>query len=90
MISSEAEVSSDHGEQQTEVSITANGMTIETTTELAITSPTNNNVLHNTTSAVPGLTTLHSKETLRSLEATAIRRTLSQHDSNKNNKRTNL
>ena len=88
MISSEAEVSSDHGEQQIEVSITANGMTIETTTELAITSPTNNNVLHNTTSAVPGLTTLHSKETLRSLEATAIRRTLSQHDSNKNNKRT--
>ncbi|MGK3758435.1 MAG: serine/threonine protein kinase, partial [Bacillariaceae sp.] len=83
-ISSEAEVSSDHGEQQIEVSITANGMTIETTTELAIASPTNNNVLHNTTSAVPGVTTLHSKETLRSLEATAIRRKLSQHDNNNN------
>jgi serine/threonine protein kinase len=83
-ISLEAEVSSDHGEQQIEVSITANGMTIETTTELAIASPTNNNVLHNTTSAVPGVTTLHSKETLRSLEATAIRRKLSQHDNNNN------
>jgi serine/threonine protein kinase len=94
-ISSEAEVSLDHGEQQIEVSITANGMTIETTTELAIASPTDNNVLHNTTSAVPGVTTLHSKETLRSLEATAIRRKLSQHDNNmhdsatrNNNKRT--
>ena len=51
---------------------------IPDTTELAIASPTN--VLHSVNSAVPGVTTLHSKQTLRSLEATAIRRKLSRHD----------
>ena len=57
------------------------------TTELAIAGPTN--VLHNANSAVPGVTTLHTNQTLRSLEASAIREKLSQHDSKDKNKKQN-
>ncbi len=55
------------------------------TTELAIAGPTN--VLHNVDSAVPGVTTLHSNRTLRSLEASEIRERLSQHESSDKNKK---
>lgn len=76
----------DHDDHQIEVSITATTTTTtkhttENMGELAITTSPTSNVLHNTNSAVPGVTTLHSQQTLRSLEATAIRRKLSQHDS---------
>lgn len=74
----------DYDDQQIEASITTTKRTTEMTrtTEVAIASPTN--VLHNVNSAVPGVTTLHSKQTLRSLEASAIRRKLSQHDNLRN------
>ena len=48
------------------------------TSELALARPTN--VLHSTRSAVPGVTSIHSNQTLRSLEASAIREKLTEHD----------
>ena len=82
-----SEVFVESSEQQIEVSVPSKRATAVENNELAISSPSN--VLHNTTSAVPGVTTLHSKETLRSLEATSIRRKLSQHESMRQNKTTN-
>jgi len=69
-----------YDDQKIEASTSTTEKTIEVAkpTELAVTSRTN--VLHNVNNAIPGVTTLHSNQTLRSLEATAIRKRLSQHD----------
>ena len=65
----------DHDDSKIEVN---RSIEMTNTTDLAIARPAN--VLHNVNSAVPGVTTLHSNQTLRSLEASAIREKLTQHD----------